>query len=78
MRTKKVVKEKIFYKEGQVMLIDGMTVFHFKDIHKCYSDDYFIEIIDMYDNLIKIPYRQIKYVFRHANNQVNKGGQKLG
>lgn len=77
MKIRKVKKEKVFYKEGQIVLTDD-SFFHFKSFEKCWGDDYFIEIIDLYDNLVKIPYRRIKYVFFHANNQCNEGGKQLG
>ena len=76
LKKRKIKKVKVFYKEGQIILKDG-SFFHFKDCRKCFHDDYFIEIIDLYDNLIQIPYRKIKYIFYHANNQANKGSEKL-
>lgn len=68
-------KEKIKYDEGFIKLNDEMTTFDFKSISFLHED--IISIIDMYDNLIKIPYRSIWYIFFHANNKRNEGCDKI-
>jgi hypothetical protein len=69
------MKNKITYKEGQIMLNDGVTIFYFKSCRQNILDGTIFEIIDVYDNLIKIPYRNVLYIFYHANNVRNEGAK---
>lgn len=68
-------RNKILYKEGQIVLRDGITIFHFKSCSQSFKDDTLFEIIDLYDNFIEIPYQNVWYIFYHANNKRNNGAK---
>lgn len=69
---RKMKKEHVFYKEGQIILNDS-TLFHFKYLSWLTIDDKFITIIDLYDNMIYINKDTIIHIFYHANNIRNEG-----
>lgn len=69
-------KEQIYYKEGQIQLLKDYIIFHFKECYLSELDNCY-HIIDLYNNKIIIPSKNINYIFYHANNTRNDGIDKI-
>jgi len=65
------VKHEPFYKEGFVKLDRDNMIIDFKERVRTLEDSSDFIVIDMYNNRIVIPYKNILYIFYHANNRRN-------
>jgi hypothetical protein len=57
------MKNKIKYEGGRIVLNDGITFVNFKECSKNFLDDTLFDVIDTEDNLIRISYRNVLYIF---------------
>ena len=71
------IKREPFYQEGFIKLDRDNMIIDFKKRVSTMEDSSDFTVIDMYDNKIVIPYKNILYIFYHKNSKANHGRKKM-